>query len=117
MNDLISLEEKIFIFIINTISFLRTLKKRSITNEKTHEIASLIKVLNDIYAKSIEIKDYNERIKSWRLGLEALKRLHTLFMDLHFVDYELINEKADLQIETSLLKDNLTNIIYKLDKQ
>ena len=116
MEELIHTEEKIFVFIINTISFLKTLKKRGLTNERTEQLASLIAVLNDLYGKSADIKYIEQRIELWRIGLEAFKKIHLLLMNLHYSDYDLVNEKADLQIEASQLKDKLSKIIQNTDK-
>ncbi len=117
MDELIRLEEKIYAYIISTISFLKTLKNKGLSNDQTEYLALLIARLNELYGKSTDIEEYDRRVDLWRPALDIFRQIHDLYMQMHYSDFELVNEKADLQIETSIINEKLSNIINGVTNQ
>ncbi len=117
MDELIHIEEKIFAFVINTISFLKTLKKRGLSDEQSGQLAEMVAVLNNLYGKSADLNLLYQRVDLWKAALPVFDRIHHLLMDMHYQDFDLVNEKADLQIETTVLKDKLSSFIQQFEKQ
>ncbi len=117
MDELVRIEEKIFAYVINTISFLKTLKKRGLSNDQTEKLAEMVAILNNFYGKSAEINIPYQRVELWKPALQVFEAIHGLLMNMHYQDYDLVNEKADLQIETSILRDKLSSFIQQFEKQ
>ncbi len=117
MDELVRIEQKIFIYLINTASFLKTIKNKGLSNEQTDELSAKIAQLNDLYDKSAQLAQGMDKIELWRPAVQVLDKIHDLLINMHYQDRDLINEKADLQVEATSLKENLTQYIQRLDKQ
>ncbi len=95
------LETQIYFFTINVFSFSKTLQKNN--SFLTPEI---LKIANQLYSTFIELLDLenqNDIKKDLKKCISLAKTSHSMFMDFDCEKKELINEKANLQIENSLI--------------
>ncbi len=113
MNKLEELEGKIYVFTINSFGFLHTLKLKGLLNEKTDEFTILLQQLNKIYSDLMETSDEQVKIKLLEGSLSIMEQIHQVLKDLHYDDFDLLNEKADLQIDAAFIKNDLSAFFQK----
>ncbi len=115
MNKLEELEGKIYVFTINSFGFLHTLKLKGLLNKKTDEFTILLQQLNKIYSDLMETADQQIKIKLLDASLSVMEQIHHVLMDLHYDDFDLVNEKADLQIDAAFIKNDLNAFLKNMN--
>ncbi len=106
------LDQKIYIFVINIVSLLKSLQKENIENEKTAKISRLAKqlskVFNNFYEKNNKQKNFSE-IKTKILSLiEQIQEI--LIEEFDDINKRITHEKADIFFTANKIKDLTNNL-------
>lgn len=103
------LEEQIYFFAINIVSFSKTLQKKD--KNINPEIVNIAGELNSNF---MDILDFTQEEKT-KQGLIKCKQLaeksHKILMDFDCEEMKLINEKANLQIENSIIIKKISEFV------
>ena len=101
--ELNNLEQPIYMFVINVVSFIKTLKKVGYENNLTSDLASKVNSLNETYINLLD----NFASKNLKIEIQNCKEIstkcHEILTKIDFDDKNIINEQADLIIEANLL--------------
>ncbi len=107
--ELEKLDQKIYIFVINSIGFLKTLKEKGVQNHQTSEYSKLVnnfnKEFNNFYESEIKL----DKIKQILISLldEIIDILINNFEDS---GNDVINEKADLYILSEEIRKDIKKL-------
>lgn len=116
MNNLnlpLSIENDIYIFTINIIGFAKTLEKNGYSKDDLSFLVKTASLINDFYNKGVDkIVTPEKTIKDC---LVLGKKLHKKLLQLKVDKIELINEKADLQIEMSSINRKIEKLLVNRD--
>ena len=104
-----NLEQNIYFYVINSVSFLKTLKKENCENELTAKFANYIQVINSVYYDIADLKEKTELIKVIDKCIDLTDKCHKLLQPIFFDNKKVINEQATLLIEASEIKKQLIN--------
>ena len=112
------LEERIYFFSINVVSFLKTIEKIGYKNNQTKEVPQLSELTTNLSQNTLQLNslffdildnkvNISEIEKCLSLSENCLKTLQKIDID----DKVIINEQADLQIDMSGIIKKLKKII------
>ena len=102
------LEERIYFFSINVVSFLKTIGKKGYKNNLTSELSQNTLQLNSLF---FDILDNKANISDIKKCLSLSENCHKILQKIKIDDKVIINEQADLQIDMSRIIKNLKKII------
>jgi len=106
------LEQRSYIYTINVISFVKSMKKAGIENENLTKLMKFASDFGKIILDIIDIEDNNIIKTKLEKSLGLAKNCHELFMNIRCNENkELINEKADLQIETTYFVNTILKLL------
>ena len=109
-NKLQKLDSDIYSFVINTVSFLKTLQKKGIQNAATTSLAKLTKSLNSKFNIFYEKPENQTEIKNVLTSLlEQIKFI--LIKNFEEEGMDIIHEKADLLIDADKLQAEIDEIL------
>jgi hypothetical protein len=104
------LDQQIYCFVVDTIGFLNTLKKKNLQNTASQTLATLTNTLNKKFNDFYELKTNQNEIKNVLTALlEQIKFI--LIKEFEQAEISIIHEKADLLIEAANLKKTIEEIL------
>jgi len=103
-----------YIFSINVISFLKSLKKSSIENENTSYLAQNIGLLSEITLDLEDLNDLNEIIASLKKTSNFANKILDNLRSIS-CKKELLNEKSDLQVEIYSIIQEINDLISNFE--
>ncbi len=105
--------DQIYLFIVKTKGFLHVVENNKLFNNLTKRLSDLLNELNFLYEQLLENENDKKRIEILSVAANVLEQMHDIFMNFHPNDKLIINEKADLQIETSFIKKDILKLLEK----
>ena len=104
-NTLIETDQSIYLYVVNTASLLKTLKKNNIANNETQELAKNAALIHSSFS---EISNHTNKIPILKEIEHILeKNLQILIENFEEINNQVIHEKANLLIDTNKLKKNI----------
>ncbi len=113
MSEIEQIEGKIFVFTINIESFLKVLAADNLNNSLTEQLENYNTQLKELYEKLTFVDTIDGKQPFLQQIIDILNHMHEIFMNLHYDDALLINEKADLQVESTFMKDEIQEFLQK----
>lgn len=109
-------EQRCYIFSINAISFVKSMQKAGLQNEKTILLMKLAAQVNSKISDAYDLENEELIKKVIAETLDLAKKCHEILMNLRAGnDKLLLKEKADLQIETSFLVKDFEEFLQNLE--
>ena len=113
MSAIEQIESKIFVFTITVSSFLNVIEDDDLHNSFTKELQVYNLRMKELYDALISHEEINPKVPILQQIADLLVKMHDIFMNLHYTDSLLVNEKADLQVESTFLKDEIQEFLQQ----
>lgn len=104
--NLKNLDQQIYIFVINTVGFLKTLQKKGIHNDATSLLSNRTNSFNKKFNFFYDKSENSEVIKQNLIPL-ITEIINLLINNFEDIDKSIINEKADLYILAEKIKKDI----------
>ncbi len=100
--------------VADTKSFINTLISINFTPSKIKELSSIQQDLEKLYLNVVDqnISDKNTQ-HNYKKIQELLSKQHKILVNLHFTEIALIHEKADVQVATSFLIQDINDFLHR----
>lgn len=108
-SNLNNLDQQIYILVINTISFLKTLQKKGVRNDITSLLSNRTNTFNKKFNYFYDKSENSEVIKQNLIPL-ITEIINILINNFEEFDKSIINEKADLYIMAERIKKDIENL-------
>jgi len=106
------LEQRSYIFTINVVSFVKSMQKAGLENPKLNILIKDVNHFNTLILDVFDMIDENLIKINLKKSLALVKNCHELFMNIRCNDNKLlIQEKADLQIESTYLVNTISKVL------
>ncbi len=99
------LEQQIYFFAINVVSFSKTLQKKD--KNLNPEVVKIAAELNSTFMDILDFEDEAQIGEGLKKCKQLAEKTHKIFIDFDCDEKNLMNEKANLQIENSLILKKL----------